>query len=224
MGPGGAPPELRAGSWDGCSGLLRKAAAPRRRTGRRERRRVSAWRSRGLGYQVGRPREQKGCGSDWSLTISSIRYVATNDTPHARSPARCSRAAATAAAAAESPPRAHPIAGRHHAQFVVELATRRARALPPDRSQALGGDAAQRGGVSASGGARPPRAPRQRPGVSRTLRSGHAPVRTALAERRHLVRESLSPAAEPVDRILLCRVRAASLVADLLGRTRCVGG
>src|SRR6266576_3341635 len=95
-----APP--CAASRGGCFGLLRKAAVPKGRTERRERRRVSAWRSRGLGYQLGRAQEEKGCGSDWSLTISFIRYVQPMTPPEPSPPA------APAAPAPASTPAAPP--------------------------------------------------------------------------------------------------------------------
>src|SRR5204863_6586871 len=74
--PGAAPPGLQAGAWDGCSAHIGRKG----RTARRERRLVSAWSSRGLGYQLGRGAMTKGCGPDWSLTIAPIRYVLSDET------------------------------------------------------------------------------------------------------------------------------------------------
>src|SRR6266567_2816028 len=80
--PGAAQPGLQVAAWGGCSALLKKG-----HTARREGRGVSTWCSRGLGYHVGRAREEKGCGSDWSLTISFIRYVQPMTPPEPSPPA-----------------------------------------------------------------------------------------------------------------------------------------
>src|SRR5213075_2408000 len=155
------------GAWDGCSAHIGRKG----RTARRERRLVSAWSSRGLGYQLGRGAMTKGCGPDWSLTISPIRYVPTDDTNRVRSqtgdirtsrpPLRPSPRPRPRPRPGPRPPGAepsgsHPDARRYHAESVVELAARCARVVSPHRPPPVGIDAPQRGRVPASGGARSP--------------------------------------------------------------------
>src|SRR3989441_11408804 len=118
------------------------------------------------------------------------------------------------------PPRTDRRARRRCRQLVVELEPQRASAVPHARSGAVASHAAQSHRALAtgrSGAARRVRTgTRVPPAVRRRRRRGGA----GCDVRRHLVRHRVSRARQAADRVLLRRVRAARLGANLFRRPR----
>src|SRR3989454_973788 len=118
------------------------------------------------------------------------------------------------------PPRTDRRARRRCLQLVVELESQRAGVVPLTRPGAVAPHAAQSHRVVATRGAGAARRLRGGPGVPAALRRRRGCGGAGRDVRRHLVRDGISRARQAADRVLLRRVRAARLGANLFRRPR----
>ena len=101
---------------------------------------------------------------------------------------------------------------------LVELAPGGARGVPAPRLPALAGDGAQPGPHAVAHPAREARGSGDRSGVSCAVRRGSGGARRCARRTQHVVVAPLPATQRPVHRVLLGRVRAAPVAADLRRR------
>ena len=124
---------------------------------------------------------------------------------------------------AASSSRSHPPARGARRRSLVELASRRPRGLPAARLRRLARDGAQPGAHALGHSARAIGGRGDRSGVSGALRSRHRGARRSARGPQHVVGAQPAASVGTIDRVLLGRVRAASVAADLRGRPRRAG-
>src|SRR6185503_18379110 len=103
---------------------------------------------------------------------------------------------------------------------LVELEPRGPPAVPEHRPRALAPHPAQPARAALPGGPRAARGLRQRQRLPPSLRRGPDPDAPRDLERRYLVPQGAPRAGRPARRLLLRRIRAAQLGADLFWRPR----